>query len=216
MTPEALLAQLRADRALVVVRARRVHDPAGLAAALAGAGMHVVELTFTLDDVLGAIEAAAATDAIVGAGTVVTAAQAEQAIARGARFIVSPGVVPEVAAVCRAANVASFLGALSPTEVLAAHRAGASAVKVFPANVAGPRYLRDLAGPFPDIPLLPSGGIDDDNARAFLDAGALAISAGSSVAPAALLEAGAHDEIAARAGALLERLHAPAEGALSA
>ena len=200
------MSRLREDRALAVIRARSVRDPAGLARALAGAGMRIVELTFTLEGVLDAIEAAAATDAIVGAGTVVTAEQAEAAIARGARFVVSPAVVPEVAAVCRRANVAAFLGAFTPTEVLAAREAGAAAVKIFPASVGGPGYLRDLLGPFAGTPFLPSGGVTDENAGAFLAAGAVAISAGSSVAPPALVQNGRHEEIAARAARLLAHL----------
>lgn len=198
---------IRADRAVAVIRGERVADPERLAWTLAGAGIRCVELTFTIPDVLRAIEAAtAAAEAVVGAGTVTTADEARDAITAGARFVVSPVVVPEIVAPCREAGVPVFLGAFTPTEVHAALVAGATAIKLFPASLGGPRYVKDLRGPFPGVPLLPSGGVTDENARAFLDAGAVAVYAGSGLAPPDLVARGDHDEIDRRAHAFVAAL----------
>jgi 2-dehydro-3-deoxyphosphogluconate aldolase / (4S)-4-hydroxy-2-oxoglutarate aldolase len=196
------LAVLTEDRALCVVRAARIPDPAGLAAALAGAGIRAVEFTFTTPDVLSVIEAAGASGAaLIGAGTVLTAAQARDAISAGARFLVTPSLRPEVARAARAAGIPVIMGALTPTEVAQAVDLGATAVKIFPARLGGPAYLRDLRGPFPDLRLIPSGGVNTGNARAFLDAGAVAVSAGTDVVPPELVERAEHALIAERAAA---------------
>lgn len=197
---------IRSDRAVAVIRGDRVANPAGLATALAGAGIRAVEFTFTIPDALDAIEAARDSGAAIGAGTVLNASQARAALAAGAHFLVSPACVPEVAGVGAEAGVPVFLGALTPTEVDAAVRAGTTAVKLFPAGLGGPRYLRDLRGPFPHVDFVPSGGINEDNARSFLAAGAIAVYAGSSLAPPELVAAGDHDEIVRRAHAFLAAL----------
>jgi 2-dehydro-3-deoxyphosphogluconate aldolase/(4S)-4-hydroxy-2-oxoglutarate aldolase len=201
-----VLAAIRSDRAVAVIRGERVADAAGLAETLADAGIRAIEFTFTIPDVLAAIEAAAASSALIGAGTVRDERQARDALSAGARFLVSPACLPEVALVAAEVEVPVFLGALTPTEVDAAVKVGTSAVKLFPAGLGGPRYLRDLRGPFPRVDFIPSGGVTEENARAFLDAGALAVYAGSSLAPPELVAVGDHDEIGRRAHAFLAAL----------
>jgi 2-dehydro-3-deoxyphosphogluconate aldolase/(4S)-4-hydroxy-2-oxoglutarate aldolase len=197
---------MASDRAVAVVRAPRIADPRGLADTLANAGIRCIEFTFTTNGVLEAIEKASPSGAVVGAGTVTTPTQARDAIAAGARFVVSPALLPEIVLPCRDAGVPFFLAALTPTEVAAAVRAGTEAVKLFPAGLGGPGYLRDLLGPFPGTRFIPSGGIDESNARAFLDAGALAVFTGSKLAPAGLVANGDHAKIAERAASLLRAL----------
>ncbi|MER6971444.1 bifunctional 4-hydroxy-2-oxoglutarate aldolase/2-dehydro-3-deoxy-phosphogluconate aldolase [Nocardioides sp. NPDC000445] len=179
---------LRADQALVVVRASRLDDPVALCHALAAGGIRTVELTYTtpgLTDLLAEVSARVdADDIVVGAGTVLSADQARAALAAGARFLVTPGLPPEAAEIVaegRAAGAAVVLGALTPTEVLTATALGADAVKIFPARAVGPRYFSDLRGPYPEVALIPSGGVDEDNAAEFLRAGAIAVTAGTSV-----------------------------------
>jgi 2-dehydro-3-deoxyphosphogluconate aldolase/(4S)-4-hydroxy-2-oxoglutarate aldolase len=201
-----VLETIRSDRAVAVVRGERVADPVGLATTLAGAGIRAIEFTFTIPNVLGAIEAAADSGAVVGAGTVRDERQARDALAAGARFLVSPACVPEVARVANEASVPVFLGALTPTEVDASLKAGTSAVKLFPASLGGPRYLRDLRGPFPAAEFIPSGGITEENARDFLEAGAVAVYAGSGLVPPALAASGDHEEIERRAHAFVAAL----------
>ncbi|UAJ79634.1 bifunctional 4-hydroxy-2-oxoglutarate aldolase/2-dehydro-3-deoxy-phosphogluconate aldolase [Leifsonia sp. ZF2019] len=198
-----LLDTLRHDRALAVVRAPHIDDPVALCRSLAAGGIRTVEFTFTTPGVESVIAAAVEGehDALVGAGTVTDARTAEAAIAAGARFLVTPGLSEGAAAVAREAGVPILIGALSPTEVMRAVELGAAAVKIFPASLVGPGYLRDLRGPLPHVPMVPSGGLTAANAGAWMDAGALAVTAGSSVVSAA-------DIAAASWGAVTERARA--------
>jgi 2-dehydro-3-deoxyphosphogluconate aldolase/(4S)-4-hydroxy-2-oxoglutarate aldolase len=190
---------LRADRIAAVIRADRVPDPRRLADSLAAGGVHLVEFTFTTPDVLGVIAAGAGGDAIVGAGTVLTAAQAHDAIDAGAQFVVTPAVLPGIAEACRTRGVPFMLGAYTPSEVWAAHELGSALVKVFPAATGGPGHIKDLRGPFPHIGLVPSGGVTPETAGGFLAAGAVALFAGSDLASARLVETEQYDEIQERA-----------------
>ncbi|MER8182788.1 bifunctional 4-hydroxy-2-oxoglutarate aldolase/2-dehydro-3-deoxy-phosphogluconate aldolase [Kitasatospora sp. NPDC094015] len=194
-----LLGQLAADRVIAVVRAPAIPDAAALCEALAEGGVRWVEFTFTTPDVAAHLRraTAAGTGCRIGVGTVLTADQAEQAVAAGAEYLVTPGLRPAVAA----APVPVILGALTPTEVAGAVDLGAAAVKVFPARAFGPGYLRDLRGPYPDTPLIASGGVNAANAADFLAAGALAVCAGSEVVAPALVAAGDWPEITRRARA---------------
>lgn len=183
-----LPAVLRTDRVLSIVRAPRVDDVVALSSALVAGGIRVIELTFTTTGLAGLLRTAAAaapeTGALVGAGTVRTAAQAREAVAAGARFVVTPGMGGDAAEIVRVAHDSGagvLLGAFSPSEVMTAAELGADVVKIFPARACGPKYLSDLHGPLPEVPLVPSGGIDNDNAASYLDAGALAVTAGTSV-----------------------------------
>jgi 2-dehydro-3-deoxyphosphogluconate aldolase/(4S)-4-hydroxy-2-oxoglutarate aldolase len=186
-------------RVLAVVRAPSIPDIHGLVAALAAGGIPTVELTFTTPDVLRHVTAARDAGTPVGVGTVLTADQAKAAVDAGARFLVTPGVRADVAEVGVAAGVPVYLGAFTPTEVATAMDLGAAAVKIFPAGLHGPRYLSDLRGPFPDVPLLPSGGVNAENAAAFLAAGAVAVCAGTGVVPPGAVAAGSWSDITARA-----------------
>lgn len=196
---------IKQDRVVAVIRGRRVADPKALTETLVGAGIRSVEFTFTIPDALSIVEAAAS-HANVGAGTALTAEQAESAIEAGAAFIVSPALKPEVAAVAKRRGVPVFLGAFTPSEIVAAFEAGATAVKLFPARIGGPKYVADLRGPLPHVTLIPSGGIREDNARDYLAAGAIAVYAGSSLAPPALVETGDYEEIGRRAKSFVAAL----------
>jgi 2-dehydro-3-deoxyphosphogluconate aldolase/(4S)-4-hydroxy-2-oxoglutarate aldolase len=173
----------------VVAIARRL--PAGdipaIADALVAGGVGAFELTLNDPDdaALAAIVAAAehvargAAPLAIGAGTVLTVAAAQRALDAGASFLVSPHLDRELVGWAAERGVPMLPGAATPTEVLAAWRAGAAAVKVFPASALGPSFLRELRGPFPDIPLQPTGGITLENAGDFIGAGAIAVGIGS-------------------------------------
>jgi 2-dehydro-3-deoxyphosphogluconate aldolase/(4S)-4-hydroxy-2-oxoglutarate aldolase len=177
----AFLEELRAARLIAIVRGADCAAALASTLALAEEGMGFIEVSLTTAgalDVIGRARAALGPDAWLGAGTVLTAADAEAAAAAGASFIVTPALGPGVdAAVARGLPVVA--GALTPTEVVSAEAAGAAAVKLFPASTGGVRYLRALRDPFPATPFVPVGGVDEDAAREYLAAGAIAIGVGS-------------------------------------
>ena len=148
------------------------------------AGLKFLEITLNTDHALQLIESAVKKyegSLCIGAGTVRTLAQAEQAVAYGAKFLVSPALNEEVASYCRNQVVPYFPGALTPSEIEKAWQAGATMVKVFPASLWGPKYFREIKGPFEDIPLMAVGGVSTDNIPAYFSAGASAIAVGGSV-----------------------------------
>lgn len=169
----------------VIAIGRRL-DPAGvlpIADALVRGGVGAFEITMDSRDALAVLATLSAGPArseqlLVGAGTVLDIAAAEEALAAGASFLVMPHTDPALVAWAAQRGVPVFPGALSPTEVLAAWRAGASAVKLFPASVVGPAFVRESRGPFPEIPLIPTGGLTAKSAAAFVQAGAIAVGMG--------------------------------------
>jgi 2-dehydro-3-deoxyphosphogluconate aldolase/(4S)-4-hydroxy-2-oxoglutarate aldolase len=171
----------------VVAIGRRI-DPARVADiidGLAGGAVRAFELTLNEPeaDALRSIEAAAVHAAgmemAIGAGTVLSIEAARRALDAGATFLVMPHTDPELVAWACGRGVPAFPGASTPTEILAGWRAGAAAVKLFPASVVGPRFLREFRGPFPDIPLVPTGGVTADTAGDYIRAGAVAVGLGS-------------------------------------
>lgn len=169
----------------VIAIARRL-DPATLPAvaeALAANGIRAFEVTLNSPGAVESIRLLASGGLgerlLVGAGTVLAVEEAEAALDAGARFLVTPHL--DVALVHWAAErgVPILPGAFTPTEILTAWRAGAAAVKLFPASVAGPTFIRDFRGPFPEIPIVPTGGVTVENAAEFLRAGAVAVGLGS-------------------------------------
>jgi 2-dehydro-3-deoxyphosphogluconate aldolase / (4S)-4-hydroxy-2-oxoglutarate aldolase len=192
-----VLESIARSRLVAIVRAE--HPPAELAAALADAGVRAVELSLAAD---GAVETIADwrsrfPSLLVGAGTVLDAEQARAVLDAGAQFMISPGVEAAVASVARDRGVPHIPGAATPTEIRACVDQGAELIKLFPAGPLGTGYLRQLLGPFPRLRLVPTGGIDLDNARAFLDAGATAVAVGSALVGAAATYQSVHS--AARA-----------------
>ncbi|MCU1670201.1 MAG: 2-dehydro-3-deoxyphosphogluconate aldolase [Blastococcus sp.] len=192
---------LRTDRVAAVVRAATVPDPRRVADTLAAGGVRLVEFTFTIPGVCEVLTAAGGGAAVIGAGTVLTAVDAHAAIDAGAQFVVTPAVIPAVAAACHERGVPVLLGAYTPGEVLEAHRLGSAAVKLFPASTGGPGHLKNMRGPFPQIEFVPSGGISVANAAAFLEAGAIAVFAGSDLISPAMVEGEQYDLIARNAKA---------------
>ena len=204
----SVLSALSADRVIAVIRAAEIPDAAALCTALVEGGIHWIEFTFTTPGIAAHLEQAGTVSGChIGAGTVLTRAQAEEAMAAGAQFLVTPGCRPAVAAVASEAEIPVIMGALTPTEVAVAMDLGATAVKIFPAHTLGPGYFTDLAAPYPDIPLVASGGVNSSNASDFLAAGARAVCAGSEVVKAAVVKAADWAHIRARAKAFVDALN---------
>jgi 2-dehydro-3-deoxyphosphogluconate aldolase/(4S)-4-hydroxy-2-oxoglutarate aldolase len=167
----------------VIAIARRFGADAAprVADALLDGGVLAFELTLN-DPEAGALEAIEAVarhakggPLTVGAGTVLTIASAGRAVDAGARFLVAPHSDPELVTWAAERGIPFLPGALTPSEALAGWRAGAAAIKLFPASVAGPQFIRELRGPFPDIPVVPTGGITADTAGSYIRAGAVAV-----------------------------------------
>ena len=175
-----------------------------IAEGLVAGGIRAVEITLNSPDAVGAIASLAERGGerrFVGAGTVLDVEGAAQAADAGARFIVSPHTDPALIDWAVGRGLPVFPGAFSPTEILDAWRAGATAVKLFPASVAGPAFVREFRGPFRDIPLIATGGVTIDSAPAFLGAGAIAVGIGSW-----LTGDGEPDGITERAARLIQTL----------
>jgi 2-dehydro-3-deoxyphosphogluconate aldolase / (4S)-4-hydroxy-2-oxoglutarate aldolase len=184
-SPAEVTARLREIGIIPVIRAGSAALAIRIAETLADAGIPVAEITLTVPDAISAIAGMARRDGLlVGAGTVCDAGQAQQAIDAGAQFIVSPGFDSAVVAAAQAARVAVLPGALTPTEVLRAAQSGADLIKIFPVqNVGGPAYIRALRGPFPSLPLVPTGGVSLDTLGEFFRAGSDAVGVGSELIP---------------------------------
>ena len=179
---EAALENIRRIGIVPVIRAQTADAAFAVAEALIGAGLAIAEVTMTVPgalDVITSISKRFGDRVLVGAGTVTDVATAKRAIDVGAQFIVTPCLIPEVIEATLKKDVAVLPGALTPTEVFTAHRLGGDMIKVFPVGVGGAPYVRALRGPFPTIPLVPTGGITLDNVRDMFDAGAAAVGVGS-------------------------------------
>jgi len=202
MTGHPLVTILTADVLVAVVRAGDAEGAVRATDALVAGGVRGIEITYTTPGAADAIATIAerhGDTVTLGAGTIRTRAQADEAVAAGARFLVSPGTRPELADAMRRTGAALLLGALTPSEVMAALDAGADIVKLFPAALGGPAYLSGLRGPFPEVAFCPTGGVNPTTIPAWLRAGAVALGAGSELCSRALIDAGDWDTIEANA-----------------
>jgi 2-dehydro-3-deoxyphosphogluconate aldolase/(4S)-4-hydroxy-2-oxoglutarate aldolase len=165
---------------------------------LAEAGFTSFEVTLTTP---GAEELIASLKGryFVGAGTVLDLQRAQRCLDAGAEFLVSPCLVPGIAALAHAARRPALIGGFTPAEVLAARREGADIVKVFPASSGGPEHLRALRAVFPDIPLCPTGGVSIDNLQAYFAAGAALVGVGNNIVDQAALARGERAKVVAHA-----------------
>lgn len=186
MTPEDVIERLGEVGVIAVIRAADLLGAVRAVNALVAGGVRGIEITFTTPDAELAIkEIAAIPDIVLGAGTLRTSRQVADAVSAGASFLVAPGVEPDVARAMVDTEKAVLLGALTPTEVMVALGEGAHAVKLFPGSLGGPAYLRTLSGPFPELRIMPTGGVSVDNVGEWFAAGAFAVGAGSELCSAA-------------------------------
>lgn len=182
MEKAAVLQELHRTGLIPVLRASSVNQAIALASAIANGGVKVLEVTMTVPGAMHVIRRLVEErpDILIGAGTVLDPETARACILEGARFVVSPALNPRTIELCQRYSVAVLPGALTPTEVLTAWQAGADVIKVFPAGaMGGANYLRSLAGPFPHIRIVPTGGVSLANAADFLRAGAFALGVGT-------------------------------------
>ena len=181
-TKSQILSRIVTSGLVPVIRTARAEDAIALAEAIRQGGAGALEITMTVPgalDVLKTLSQSVAGSVAIGAGTVLDGPTARAAILAGAEFIVTPCLDPDTIAVCRRYGKVVIPGALTPTEILRAWENGADLVKVFPADlVGGPRYLKAIKAPLPQVELIPTGGVEIDTAAAFIRAGASAVAAG--------------------------------------
>jgi len=184
MSRETTLNRILEGGIVAVVRSESSEPLVKVIRALAEGGVTAAEVTFTVPDAVDVIRQVRREvgDAVVlGAGTVLDPETARAAILAGAEYIVAPTVNLDVVRLCRRYDKVVMPGAFSPTEILTAWEAGADVVKVFPADVGGPSYLKALRGPLPQVRLMPTGGVDLTTAESFLKAGACCLGVGSAL-----------------------------------
>jgi len=204
------LEKILETKVVAVIRLEDYTRAVDVARALAEGGVTVMEFTLTGR---GAIEAVSTTrkalgDAVcVGVGTVLTSEDAEAAIDAGAQFAVTPAIRRQVIQTCVKRNMLILCGGLTPTELLEAHETGAELVKVFPAQLGGPKFVKDVLAPLPFLKLVPTGGVSPENAREYLAAGAVAVGIGGNLVSNKLVAAGAFDQITAAARACMNAVH---------
>jgi len=175
-----------------VVRASSAALAARAAEAVASGGIPIIEITMTVPGAVALIAELAQNvgdDVIIGAGTVVNSEWAQQCVDAGAQFLVSPGLDEGMVQFALSKNILVIPGALTPTEIMAATAAGADLVKIFPCGaVGGAKYIKALRGPFPNVAMIPTGGVNLETAADFIRAGAVALGIGGELVSAAAIE----------------------------
>ena len=193
-----------------VLRAKNAAQAHAVLEAMIAGGVTVVEVTMTVPgaiDVLKKLKQEYGSRLLLGSGTVTTAAEAQATINAGAEFVVSPSLHPEVIQTTKTNGKLSIPGALTPTEVITAHRAGADYVKIFPCSaMGGAPYLKALLAPFPFLKLIPTGGVTLDTAASVIQSGARALGVGSDLVNLAAVDSGHPEKITETARAYLQVL----------
>lgn len=192
---------------VAIIRVASAQEAVAVCGAIAKGGVKPIEITMTVPGAIDAIKelkGAMGDNVLLGAGTVLDPETARAVVLAGAEFVVCPTLNLEVIEVCRRYSKIVVPGAFTPTEILTAWEAGADIVKVFPATVGGPRYLRDIRGPLPQIRLMPVGGVNIDNTPDFIKAGAVGVAAGTSLVDRKAVSEGKYDIITENARKFVE------------
>ena len=199
---ESTLNRLHELGLVAVIRGPSPELTVRMVEALVAGGVLGIEITYTTPDAVGvvrALDARFGEQILLGMGTLTRPEQAEEALAAGARYIVSPITDEALGRAMVATGLPVMIGALTPTEVWRAHQLGSDVVKLFPGSAVGPDYVKALRGPFPDIALMPTGGVDEHNVGDWFRAGVFAVGAGSQLSPGKLAKERRFDEIEATA-----------------
>jgi len=207
----AVIARIKAKGAVAVIRTDSIERALGAANAAIAGGFRAIEITYSFSDATEAILKLAEVnknDLLIGAGTILSRQQVHAAVGAGARFLVSPCVLPEVIDAAHELQVAIIPGAFTPTEIYTAYSLGADIVKIFPAVRFGPEYLKAVKGPLPHIPIMPTSGVDASNVAEWFRAGAVAVGAVSSVLDPALIQNGDWAELTKRARQFMDAVRA--------
>ena len=211
MDKRATLQQLKELGLIAVIRGPSADKTVEIVAALAAGGVRAIEITYSTPqaaDVVRRLSEQYGDEILLGMGTLTCPEQAEEAAGAGAHYLVSPMIDEALAGAMVATGRVVMIGALTPTEIVRAHRLGSDVVKLFPGSLGGPAYLKAIRGPFPDIPIMPTGGVEAGNLADWFAAGAFAVGAGSNLCPKPLVQAGHWDEITELARAFVAAVSA--------
>lgn len=206
MTKLEQMQRIEACGIVAIIRANSSNELIEAAAAIQTGGVDVIEITMTTPDalqVIGDVAARLGDAVLIGVGSVLDAETARAAMLAGAEFVVSPVTKPDVIEICNRYGKVVIPGAFTPTEILSAWETGADYVKVFPSSGVGFSYIKDIKAPLPQIPLIPTGGINADNAAEFIKAGAAALGVGSALVSSDLIESGDFAMLTERAKKLI-------------
>lgn len=196
------LARLKQLGLVAVIRGPSVDLTLKLVDALVRGGVLGIEITYTTPnavDVTSKLHQQFGNTIMLGMGTLTEPEQAAPAVQAGATYLVSPGTEPKLAEAMTGTGLLTMMGALTPSEVMAAKRLGSDVIKLFPGSLTGPDYVKALKGPFPDVLIMPTGGVSAENVGQWFKAGVVAVGAGSELAPAQLIKEERWDEIVTRA-----------------
>ncbi len=209
MNKQAVIDKIVELGMLAVIRGPSPELTLKMVDALVKGGVTGIEITFTTPDVLRVFTDLRDTygdDILLGMGTLTTPEHAQQAADIGAAFVVSPHTEKELGEAMVATGLPTMMGVITPSEVAAALKLGADVVKLFPGSLTGPSYVKALRGPYPNLPIMPTGGVSAENVAAWFAAGVMAVGAGSALCPTAWAKAGRFDDITARARAFVDAL----------
>jgi 2-dehydro-3-deoxyphosphogluconate aldolase/(4S)-4-hydroxy-2-oxoglutarate aldolase len=208
MNPAHVIKRIGEVGVVPVIRASSAQHAMDAVEAIEEGGIPIVEITLTIPNAIAVIREVVArcgSRILVGAGTVRNQEQAIACLDAGAQFLVSPGLSVPILHAARAAGKIAIPGALTPTEIMAAAEVGATVIKVFPCgSVGGPKYIKALRGPFPDLSFIPTGGVNAANAAEFLAAGAFAIGVGSDLIDSIALREGRKADVVRAVRAITE------------
>ena len=211
MTKRETLERIRALGLLAIIRGPSPDLTFKMVDSLVAGGIQGIEITYSTPSaewVVDTLVQRYGDQILLGMGTLTDPRQAILAKAAGARFLVSPICQPELVQAMAASELVVMAGAFTPTEVFQAYRLGSHVVKVFPGSLAGPSYIKALKGPFPYIPVMPTGGVSAANVGEWFAAGVVAVGAGSEICPPALAKEGKFDEITVRAADFVRAVNA--------
>jgi 2-dehydro-3-deoxyphosphogluconate aldolase/(4S)-4-hydroxy-2-oxoglutarate aldolase len=206
-----VIARIKSEGAVAVIRTDSTDRALATAHAVIAGGFRAVEITYSFPEATEAVAKLAKSNEnnlLVGAGTILNRQQVHEAVGAGARFLVSPCVLPDVIDAAHELQVAIIPGAFTPTEIYTAYSLGADIVKIFPAVKFGPEYLRAVRGPLPNIPIMPTSGVDVSNVADWFRAGAVAVGAVSSVLDPVLIQNGDWNELTKRAREFIKAVRA--------
>lgn len=210
MTKLEQMQRIESSAIVAIIRAKSSNELIKTAEAIKDGGVDVIEITMTTPGALNVITEVSkhlGDEVLIGVGSVLDAETARAAMLAGAEFVVSPVTKKDVIDICNRYGKVVIPGAFTPTEILYAWETGADYVKVFPSSGVGPSYIKDIKAPLPQIPLIPTGGINKENAGDFIKAGSAALGVGSALVSNTIIESGDFKSLTQRAKDLVSAVN---------